>query len=280
MVNKLEKLFGLNLISSAMEHTQKNYYRVCLSNMLEDRIRINPQYSLRRFARALQVDHANLSAILSGRRNLSIKTASKIMQRLTLSHLEKSKFIDSVIRERSLNGENVTIPEDVLEIDNDIFNIIGDWHHYAILQLCRVVGFKSEIKWISAQLSINEMNAKLAIDRLLKVGLLKREKGQWVRVNKQLDTKDKSKTSPALRNMQKQVLQKAIEAMDEVPIEERVAQSMSMAIDPDKIALARKMIQEFVQQLTEALESGKKVRVYNLHVNLYPIQKQKKEVVK
>ena len=70
-----------------------------------------------------------------------------------------------------------------------------------------------------------------------------------------------------------QFLEKAVVSLEEDPIEERSITSMTMAIDPEKLPAAKKMIREFNQTLCQFLENGKRKRVYNLGVALYPIQK-------
>ena len=60
--------------------------------------------------------------------------------------------------------------------------------------------------------------------------------------------------------------------MENDPIEIRNHSSMTMAIDPAKIDEAKKMIEEFTHRLTEFLESGKRLQVYELNIGLFPLQ--------
>ena len=63
------------------------------------------------------------------------------------------------------------------ELQIDIFNLISDWHHYAILSLGDIKPNRANPKWISAQLGITLRDASNAFDRLLRLGLIKKKNG-------------------------------------------------------------------------------------------------------
>ena len=80
-------------------------------------------------------------------------------------------------------------------------------------------------------------------------------------------------TSVARRNKQIQIREKAIEAIEEFPIEKRSMTSMTMCIDEELMPEARKLISEFNEAMSKLLESGSKDKVYALEVGLFPLQK-------
>ena len=51
----------------------------------------------------------------------------------------------------------------------DKFSVISEWYHYAILELTYVSGFKADYKWIARKLSITVEEAKVAIERLIRL---------------------------------------------------------------------------------------------------------------
>lgn len=71
-----------------------------LREELEKRMQKNSAYSLRAFARAMDIDSANLSKILANKIPLSLKQASKFAAFLKLDDATRSAFILSVIDER------------------------------------------------------------------------------------------------------------------------------------------------------------------------------------
>ena len=58
----------------------------------------NPLYSLRAYARDLDINISILSLVFSQKRDLSIKSGIKIMDKLKLNALESEMFIDSIIK--------------------------------------------------------------------------------------------------------------------------------------------------------------------------------------
>lgn len=72
-------------------------------------------------------------------------------------------------------------------------------------------------------------------------------------------------------------MKRAIEALDDVPIEERDITSMTMAIDVRKIQEAKKRIREFRKDMAAFLEEGEATEVYSLNVQFIPITKKSRE---
>jgi uncharacterized protein (TIGR02147 family) len=103
--------------------------------------------------------------------------------------------------------------------------------------------------------------------------LLEEKRGTLRKTDAVLTTADKSISTPALKRRQKQVLEKAIEALERDPVELRDTTALCMAIDPKKIPEAKKRIQEFKKSLCAFLESDKREKVYELSISLFSTQK-------
>ena len=259
----------------------KEYYKECLQEELAKRCDKNQSYSLRAFAKACSLSPGELSQILSGKRIPSYKVAQKILSGLDLTPQQETQFLGSLAGKHKNRGLKrlssvfkhmgaIPAPK---EISIDLFRVIGDWYHYAVLMLTYVEGFKSNPKWIASQLSITEIEAKLAIERLVNVGLLKEENGTLISTNDHITTSDKQLTTPALRRHTKQSLEKAVYSLENDPIAERSHTYMTMAIDPNKIDEAKKLVEEFTNKMSALLESGRRTQVYEFGVYLYPLQK-------
>jgi len=268
--------------------TPMPFFRRRLSDELARRAERNPGYSLRAFARALRTDPGALSRILSGQKVPSYKLSQRIFQTLMLSPEEQNEFLSSIVRTRQSTGIKRLSPvlkqfrnphsERPRELSLDVFRVISDWYHYAILELTYVEGFRSDPKWIAQKLGISAVEAKLAVERLLALELLKIEDGAYVKTDFLLTTADRDMTTAAHRKRQKQVLQKAIHSLENDPIELRNQSAMTMAIDPKKVPAAKKKIDEFLQELCSFLESGDRLQVYELSASLFPLQITGKEI--
>src|SRR5262245_35671560 len=127
-------------MKSVMGHGKpdSSYRSILMSEMMR-RMKVNPAYSLRRFAQQIGVSPATLSGILNGRRRLSPRSAGKIAEKLDLPPQQAGLFYQSAMSELSPawlktrtqeslgNGSYKTLSE-------DIFQFLSDWYYYAILE--------------------------------------------------------------------------------------------------------------------------------------------------
>lgn len=268
-------------------------YRQVLKNELSKRIERNSHYSLRSFAKNLNINVGTLSSVLNKKRTLTLKSAHLILENLSLDPQGKDHFLASIYKEqkqRSLKriqkdmtnygeGENDSLLDESAEqkfLDIEIFKSIADWAHIAILEATFLKDFKSSESWIAKKLGISFMQTKLTIERLIKLGLLKIDQGQLVKSNKFLSSKDKSSTNSAMRQLQRSFLEKAIISLENDPISSRCSEGITMAIDPAKIDEARQKIGTFMQELCAFLEEGERSKLYQLNVNLFKLEADQK----
>jgi uncharacterized protein (TIGR02147 family) len=266
--------------------TQTEFFLNCLSGELARRCDLNPRYSLRAFAKACEISPGVLSQFLSGKRVPSYKIAQKLIAHLNLSPDEEQKFLNSLAQKHQRRGllrlspvfKKSGGPVQSRDLDVELFKIIGDWYHYAILMLTCTENFRSDPKWIASQLSISVIEAKLAVERLLELGFLKSEGKKLICSEPHFTTADKNLTSTALKKHVKQSLEKAIHSVDNDPIEKRSMTYMTMAIDEAKLPEAKALVEEFTNKMSILLESGKKTRVYEFGTYLYPLQKNQETI--
>lgn len=252
---------------------QSQNFRLWLQNELTTRCKKNPSYSLRSFAKVLDIDPSSLSQILSGKRNYSAKVIKKFCSKLAVSPDVEHGFCLSVQRQINQEEALASYEDNYYQIQTDIFSIISDWYHYAILELTFVNGFKDDPRWIANKLGITVTEAKIAIERLLRFDLLVEKNGQLIKSENFLTNGSEGVTSAALKKLQKHVLEKALKSIDDTPQEEKDITSMTMAIDESKILEAKELIKDFRRKLCGFLEDGKQTKVYNLGIQLFPISK-------
>jgi uncharacterized protein (TIGR02147 family) len=161
--------------------------------------------------------------------------------------------------------------QDFAQLSFDTFTVISEWYHFAILELTFVKGFKSEAKWIARKLSISVIEAKNAVERLKRLELLIEEKGTLVKSEKFLTNDSAVNTSGAHRALQKQLIEKALSAIDEVEAADKDITSMTMAIDVRQLPKAKTFIRQFRRDMCSLLEVGNPTQVYNLGIQLYPL---------
>src|SRR4051812_6095236 len=138
----------------------------------------NRAFSLRSFARQLQISPASLSQIFSGKRQVTLTTAKKICDRLNLSPLEEQKILAGLMNSLP-NLLKAKSHRQGVDLEADRFSVIADWYHFAILSLTEVKNSQPEPRWIAQRLGIQVREAKAAMDRLLRLNLLERVGKGW-----------------------------------------------------------------------------------------------------
>lgn len=246
------------------------------------RKRTNPRYSQRAFARFLGLPSGRLCEILQRRRRLTPVLGARIAEKLAYGPTERARFLEAIqasrverARARRLFrlAEDPSDPVRYRELANDVFQAISSWHHYALLSLVRTKGFRNDCRWIGKRLGIPAVDARAALDRLLRLGLLREDDGVLRRVEAPLTTSHDI-PSAAVRRWHHDVLGLAQGALETVPVDRRDLTTVTMAIDPKRLPLAKKMIRNFRRGLSEILEDGSLTEVYTLAVSLFPMSRE------
>lgn len=235
----------------------------------------NESYSIRAFAKYLGLDAATVSQLFSGKRRPSIKFVNKLFLSLEVTPKERELILKSFSKKNESPVEKENQKYQMIALDS--FKIISDWYHYAILELISISDFKFDYLWIANQLNISVPEARKAVERLLRQELVEEKNGTLVKTNDFITNYEEGLTNSALKQLQRHILEKALEAIDLVPSEEKDITSMTMAIDESKLPEAKKLIKKFRRQMCDYLEEGHQTRVFNLAIQLYPISKKNKK---
>ena len=242
-------------------------FRLYLKNELDQRIKKNPGYSLRSFAKGLNIDPSLLSKLINGKRKITDNQIEKLGIKLKLSLREIEVFKSYV--------EPFSKEENTYQLSLDQFDVISEWQHYAILEMMTLKNFEPDIHFVAKALNESVSNTVRYIETLKRVGLLEiNEDGSWVDLSdgKSTHILDKNYTSYAHKQSQARILKKAIESLDSIEINKRDQSSMMVATNEAKINEAKDMITAFRRQLTEFLEdTNEKTTVYQTSFSLFPI---------
>jgi predicted enzyme related to lactoylglutathione lyase/plasmid maintenance system antidote protein VapI len=134
----------------------------------------NPSYSLRAFARALDVDHATLSQILRGKRALTRDTILDLGQRLGL----ETSRLEAFVRDAQAVREGPPAYSPSL----DAAAVVGDPLHHQLLALTHTEDFRGESAFLAQVLDTTPDAINVVLQRLLRFGILRMTEGRWLDV--------------------------------------------------------------------------------------------------
>lgn len=247
-----------------------------LKRVFAERSRKNPAYSLRAFSRSLGMDSSTVSAILKGKRPITLKMARKLIEGL---HISDPQEAQALIVETLTGGTPMVdfAGENYQDMNLEAAETIASWEHFAILALLEIKDFNGQERSISERLNIPIGVVIECLTRLEKLNLVgKSKKGGWELTGENMATPSHV-VSGALREGHRQNITKALEALDTVPLDARDYSGITMAVNSDKLPEARKMIQQFRRKLAAFMENGKPDSVYRLNVQLFPFTQEKKQ---
>ncbi len=235
-------------------------FRDVLRDELLQRCRRNPKYSIRAFGQFLGIENSALSKYLRGTRQLKAETIECLAARLGVSPRAPS------------------LPTQYQPISKFSAAEALDWVVFATLELAKIKGFGRNSTWISRALGISIAEATKATNVLVQNGWVEIDQaGRWRIRSANISTANMPGTSASLIRLQRQILKKAADALEEIPIERRDQSSMTMAIATKRLPEARLLIKQFRRKLSQLLEGDlAKDEVYNLCISLYPLTTLKK----
>lgn len=231
----------------------------------------NRSFSLRAFAKRLNLVPSATSEILNGKREASPEMAEKILKGLHADPETMTKILGRLNTQKTV-AKKKAAGAAYHQVQMDQYHVIADWYYFAILSLAETEGFDDSPEWISERLNVAKADVVRALERLERLELLARRGGRLRPTGKQFET-SRDVVSLSLRKSHAQSLEMANASLMNDPVDVRDFGAMTMAIDPDLLPEAKEMIREFRKKLSAFLESGKKTEVYRFSTILFPLTK-------
>ena len=248
-------------------HDYLDDYRSFLEHALRARKGRNSSYSLRAFARDLGLSASRLTEIFQRKDGLSGKRAIDVADRLGLTAFERERFLTLVDLQsgrspltRRLAKVKLAAMSEArasVEMRDDCIAMLAGWHHFAILELSRTPGFRSDPMWISKRMRLSLSEVTESLDRLVRFGLLKRMKTRLVPTSQRFATTS-DVSSAAIRDYHAGILKRAIACVDEQGVEEREYGASLFPVHTSQIAAMKDEIRAARRQIVKKYEYSKK----------------------
>lgn len=143
---------------------------------LKARRSVNKRYSIRAFAGLLGVDHATLSQVLRGKRNVPVDRIGPWARKLKLTSAEVAVY-QALAR---VADEHVDLEDRrVRQWGAEMLSLLTEPAHFKILQLARSPDFRRDSRWLAATIGIGVDETNVALSRLLRLGILAFDSDGW-----------------------------------------------------------------------------------------------------
>lgn len=237
---------------------------------LEKRRSRNSSYSLRAFARDLDLAPSTLSEVISGHYGLSEAKALHVAKTLELTpdlaeyfvELFQQKFAKKTSRRRQALKTSTRRRNRVLQSRPlDSFHSIADWYHVALLEWITVQGRKitndaKTIRRASKALKIESAEIHEALNRLQRVGSLHLENNEW-HLTEEFTSTSNDIPSEAVRSFHKQIIAKAATAIEDQSLESREISSTVLSFSRAQMKEAKQALRDFHREFSERFGSTK-----------------------
>lgn len=261
---------------------QQEVYLQILQREFDKKKEKNPRYSLRVFARHLDIDHSTLSQIFSRKRGLSEKLAIKIASNMTLTHHEKQKFLTSVDtcfarakKKKAAAAEKMTQISkytNTVVVHHDPLNTINHWRYIAVYELVSTQR-AANINQLVDILKISQDLTKTIITHLCNLNILKNEDGRLTATASSVQTLNDIPAG-AIVKYHASIAEKAAQSVSMHPILEREFQNLVISFSKDQMTGAKQMIRDFMSEFsTKYYNEQPKTEVYSLAVNFFSLER-------
>jgi uncharacterized protein (TIGR02147 family) len=256
---------------SVSEYLKREYF---------ERLKRNANYSLRAFARDLDVSPSRISESVNANRNLSLSTVDKIAKQLKLTkrgveairdlHLMQARKSPAIRDHAKKRLEESKSKSALRKLEADKFSVMTDWYHGAIVEMTELKTFKPDPEWIAKKLRITKAQAGSAIRRLFSLGILRDRGGRWTTQPEMLEIVSQV-PSRSIREHHKQMLEKAYRSLSEVEVAKRDLSSMILAVPEDRMVEFREKIQSFMTEFWTDAKKFERSGLYALNIQFFPV---------
>lgn len=243
------------------QHELKKLMMLRLSEMQAK----NPQFSLRAFAKSLDIHAASLSEFFNGKRKFSPKLQKKIILALNIAPDKREELIN-LLESKDAEIESV----ERIQLSTDCYYLVKDPIYYSLLSLIETKDFKEDVSWMAKRLKKTEEQISEAIERLERVGYIRRgHKGEMTVGEAHLMTTD-DVANMSLRLRHAENMDDAKSALLNLPVEERYFRFETLPIGLEDMPAFKEAAQQFMDKIHAISKNTPKDEVYEFCLSFFP----------
>ena len=245
-------------------------FRHFLQGELARRCATNRQYSLRAFARFLGIDHSTLSQLVRGKRRLTERIVRRYGMRLGLDEDSIAEFVREASWEANSDDDALN---EVRRLASDTACLVANWEHYAILELVRLRDFRPDSRWIARVLGLGVDEVNVALQRLLRLGLLAMDApDKWTDRFGDTTASVRGFTQTALQRLVDQSREQLLRAVGNELSGRCVFNEATLAVPSDLVVEIAERIERFRREIHGIVRrAGPPDEVYRLEISFAPL---------
>lgn len=242
-------------------------FRMLLTQLFDDWKKADQKNSLRGFSEKLGVSSASLSEILRGKRNVSVKKAQSMLERLSLTDEEQRRA------HLALNPDvKSEAAEEFQRIGEEDLEIIIDPLYFTILSLLRTKDFVSDVDLIAEKVGRSPSDVQRALLKLQQFGIIKFNTDRsFKRTPGPLCTSD-DVTSAMIQRAHRNDIDKIRALVLEKSERLQYAKNLMIPTNPALLPRAKELIRMAQDELDSLLKEDA-TEVYRLCTYFFPVSK-------
>lgn len=260
-------------------------YHAYLRDHYEWRKGVHAYFSLRYIGTKVGLDAGLVVRILQGKRPISLKKIPGFTALLKLgkrraeyfellvlygrakSDRDAKKYFERLIGFTGLGGK---------QLDRSQYEFYQEWYYTAVREVLHIHPFRGDYEALAGMLvpPITAREARKAIALLEKLGMIARRPGGGYDLTEKYLTTGEDWSSLAIRGFQRQAIDLAAKALENVSREARDISTVTLTINSEAMEKIRERVRMFHKDMLEISEqSGTGDRVYQVNLQVFPLSR-------
>ena len=249
-------------------------FRLFLKDMLAYKKHLNPSYSENAFIFAAgfgKNSRGYFGLVVKGKRKLTSKSIMGFSSAMNLS-AEESIYFENMVMFNQAESEKEKIQffermkvgakgkkAKLIEVLEHQYRYLNEWHLIVLREVVTLQDFREEPEWIIQKLGGNITKEKVVqgLNDLLALGLITRdESGKLTQSEPVVLFEDNSQNFKNSSNLHKQFTQRASDAIEGLPYDQRAAQLITVGIPKERFEELRTEMKLFTKRILEEYGSS------------------------
>lgn len=259
-------------------------YRFFLNDFFAEQKTLKESFSHRAFAKKAGFASSSFfSHVVDGKRNLTDNSTEKMIKGISLRG-KKATFFRTLVQYNQAdtveNRENLYKKLSKIRKSSNLFAVsqkqwqyYDEWYYPVIRELAPSPNWDGDYKKLGMLVSpaITPDKAKKAVNLLLEIGMLTEENGQFIQAHEGVTAKDVP--SVVTRKMRREYIHLAEEAMENLPLEERLISGVTVTLTEQQYKEIEIRLNEIRQLiLSEGLgEAEGEGKVFQINFQMFPL---------